>query len=161
MKAVAFVVAALWPESYALLSPLLERAPTAHRGFLPSVPIVKSRLAQSPFLFSRHHPPPPPRPPPRHPRKKHNSYAWVKEQRKLALTRAYMLLRQPDGTVTREDWVRLMACLRPDCSEDHVRAGGKLRFFFFFFFSERGISTRSGRRLACHEFSHFCRAREG
>ena len=49
------------------------------------------------------------------------SYNWVKEQRKLALTRAFMLLRREgDKTVGREDWVRLMACLRPDCNAGHV-----------------------------------------
>eukprot|EP00752_Nemacystus_decipiens_P004301 g3930.t1 len=50
------------------------------------------------------------------------SYFWVKEQRTLALTRAYMLLKMPDGSVAREDWVRLMACLRPDCNVDHTSA---------------------------------------
>ena len=53
----------------------------------------------------------------------HTSYNWVKEQRKLALTRAYVLLKREDGTVGREDWVRLMACLRPDCDAAHVGAG--------------------------------------
>lgn len=48
---------------------------------------------------------------------------WFKEQRTLALTRAYMLLKQPDGSVAREDWVHLMGCLRPDCNEDHVSIG--------------------------------------
>lgn len=42
-----------------------------------------------------------------------------------------MLLKQPDGSVAREDWVRLMECLRPDCNADHVserscRLGGAL-----------------------------------
>eukprot|EP00752_Nemacystus_decipiens_P009899 g8831.t1 len=50
------------------------------------------------------------------------SYSWVKEQRKLALTRAYMLLKREDGTVGRDDWVRLMACLRPDCDAAHTSA---------------------------------------
>eukprot|EP00903_Cladosiphon_okamuranus_P014070 g13077.t2 len=50
------------------------------------------------------------------------SYYWVKEQRTLALTRAYMLLKQPDGSVAREDWVRLMECLRPDCNAEHTSA---------------------------------------
>ncbi|CAM9815125.1 unnamed protein product [Scytosiphon promiscuus] len=58
------------------------------------------------------------------------SYNWVKRQRKLALTRAFMLLRRKDGTkggtvdgsVGKEDWVRLMACLRPDCNAGHTSA---------------------------------------
>eukprot|EP00903_Cladosiphon_okamuranus_P013924 g12951.t1 len=50
------------------------------------------------------------------------SYNWVKEQRKLALTRAYMLLKRGNGTVGRDDWVRLMACLRPDCDAAHTSA---------------------------------------
>ena len=44
----------------------------------------------------------------------------MKEQRKLALTRAYLLLKQPEGTVGREDWTQLMSFLRPDCDRDHV-----------------------------------------
>eukprot|EP00904_Undaria_pinnatifida_P002590 jgi/Undpi1/12331/HiC_scaffold_5.g02007.m1 len=50
------------------------------------------------------------------------SYNWVKEQRKLALTRAYLLLRQPGGTVGREDWIHLMSFLRPDCDREHTSA---------------------------------------
>ncbi|CAN0096267.1 unnamed protein product [Pylaiella littoralis] len=50
------------------------------------------------------------------------SYTWVKEQRKLSLTRAYMLLKRGDGTVGRDDWVKLMACLRPDCDAMHTSA---------------------------------------
>lgn len=49
------------------------------------------------------------------------SYDWVVEQRKLALTRAYMLLKGPDGTVGRDDWVSLMGFLRPECDSEHVR----------------------------------------
>lgn len=62
-----------------------------------------------------------------------NSYHWVKEQRTLALTRAYMLLKMPDGSVAREDWVRLMACLRPDCNADHVsgQSLGSVLYFCF------------------------------
>ena len=44
----------------------------------------------------------------------------MKEQRKLALTRAYLLLKQPEGTVDREDWTQLMSFLRPDCDREHV-----------------------------------------
>ncbi|CAM9484435.1 unnamed protein product [Pylaiella littoralis] len=50
------------------------------------------------------------------------SYYWVKGQRKLALSRAFMLLKQPDGTLAREDYLQLMACLRPDCDRDHTSA---------------------------------------
>lgn len=49
-----------------------------------------------------------------------NSYYWVKGQRKLALTRAFLLLKQPDGTLARADYVQLMRCLRPDCDQEHV-----------------------------------------
>lgn len=49
-----------------------------------------------------------------------SSYYWVKEQRKLALARAFMLLKQRDGTLAREDYVQLMARLRPDCDQEHV-----------------------------------------
>lgn len=48
------------------------------------------------------------------------SYIWVTEQRKLALTRAYQLIRGPDGTVACSDWVQLMSFLRPDCNKEHV-----------------------------------------
>lgn len=51
-----------------------------------------------------------------------NSYYWVKEQRKVALTRAFLLLKQPDGTLARGDYVQLMKCLRPDCDQEHVSA---------------------------------------
>ncbi|CAN0401579.1 unnamed protein product, partial [Ectocarpus sp. 12 AP-2014] len=50
------------------------------------------------------------------------SYYWVKEQRKLALTRAFMLLRHRDGNLPRDDYVQLMMCLRPDCDKDHTSA---------------------------------------
>lgn len=56
----------------------------------------------------------------------HRSYNWVNEQRKLALTRAYLLLRRPDGTVGRDDWLRLMSFLRPDCNCEHVSAAALL-----------------------------------
>ncbi|CAM9638519.1 unnamed protein product, partial [Sphacelaria rigidula] len=49
-------------------------------------------------------------------------YDWVVEQRKLALTRAYMLLKGPDGTVGRDDWVSLMGFLRPECDSEHTSA---------------------------------------
>ncbi len=49
-----------------------------------------------------------------------SSYYWVKEQRKLSLARAFTLLKQPDGTLAREDYVQLMARLRPDCDQEHV-----------------------------------------
>ncbi|CAN0188230.1 unnamed protein product, partial [Scytosiphon promiscuus] len=50
------------------------------------------------------------------------AYHWVKEQRKVALTRAFMLLKKPDGTLAREDFVQLMTCLRPDCDQEHTSA---------------------------------------
>ncbi|CAM9319739.1 unnamed protein product, partial [Hapterophycus canaliculatus] len=49
-------------------------------------------------------------------------YHWVKEQRKVALTRAFMLLKRPDETLAREDFVKLMTCLRPDCDQEHTSA---------------------------------------
>ena len=61
------------------------------------------------------------------PRRQKNSYTWVKEQRKLALTRAYLLLEQRGGTVSRDDWAQLMSFLRPDCDPDHV---SRLRCLF-------------------------------
>lgn len=82
---------------------------------------MTDHFAQRFFLFHmicnvsrKYHVKPPSTPP--HP----TSYNWVKAQRKLALTRAYMLLKREDGTVGRDDWVRLMACLRPDCDAAHV-----------------------------------------
>ena len=79
-----------------------------------------------------------------------NSYYWVKEQRTLALTRAYMLLKMPDGSVAREDWVRLMECLRPDCNADHVSIP---RLGLVFFNTHNGAfleAFRNGlRRGAC------------
>ena len=50
------------------------------------------------------------------------SFEWMKEHRKLALTRAYLLLRDPiDHTVREKDWIQLMAFLRPDCDKGWVR----------------------------------------
>ncbi|CAM9416819.1 unnamed protein product [Ascophyllum nodosum] len=51
------------------------------------------------------------------------SYEWMNEQRKLALTRAYLLLRNPiDSTVCKKDWIQLMAFLRPDCDKGWASA---------------------------------------
>ncbi|CAN0431968.1 unnamed protein product, partial [Ectocarpus fasciculatus] len=33
-----------------------------------------------------------------------------------------MLLRHRDGNLPRDDYVQLMACLRPDCDKDHTLA---------------------------------------
>lgn len=66
------------------------------------------------------------------------SFTWMNEQRKLALTRAYLLVRDPENRmVERKDWVRVMSYVNPDCRRESVRrtkGGGKGVVFFLYIF---------------------------
>lgn len=41
-----------------------------------------------------------------------DSYQWVAEQRKVALNRAYLILKDADGNVCKGDWLDMMGFLQ-------------------------------------------------